>query len=75
MLVVRAGQPLSVGALIPGRFASAAHITTAAPAAIVVAMAAAGQPHPIPAIPPLPEGAGPRAIRAALIAEERAEFD
>ncbi|MGH4018550.1 MAG: DUF6247 family protein [Pseudonocardiaceae bacterium] len=46
-----------------------------APAAIVVAMTAAGQPHPIPAIPPLPEGAGPRAIRAALVAEEREEFD
>ena len=46
-----------------------------APAAIVVAVTAAGQPHPIPAIPPLPEGAGPRAIRAALIAEEREEFD
>jgi Family of unknown function (DUF6247) len=41
----------------------------------VVAMTAAGQPHPIPAIPPLPEGAGPRAIRAALLAEEREEFD
>lgn len=38
-------------------------------------MTAAAQPHPIPAIPPLPEGAGPRAIRAALIAEEREEFD
>lgn len=46
-----------------------------APAAIVVAVTAAGQPHPIPAIPPLPEGAGPRAIRAALVAEEREEFD
>ena len=44
-------------------------------AAIVVVVTAAGQPHPIPAIPPLPEGAGPRAIRAALIAEERVEFD
>lgn len=41
----------------------------------MVAMTAAGQPHPIPAIPPLPEGAGPRAIRAALIVEEREEFD
>jgi flavin-binding protein dodecin len=38
-------------------------------------MTAAGQPYPIPAIPPLPEGAGPRAIRAALLAEEREEFD
>ncbi|MGQ0776343.1 MAG: DUF6247 family protein [Pseudonocardiales bacterium] len=38
-------------------------------------MIAAGRPHPIPAIPPPPEGASPRAIRAALIAEERAEFD
>ena len=46
-----------------------------APAAIVVAMTAAGQPHPIPTIPPLPEGASPRAIRAALITEEREEFD
>lgn len=44
-------------------------------AAIVVAVTAAGQPHPIPAIPPLLEGAGPRAIRAALLAEEREEFD
>lgn len=42
--------------------------------AMVVAMTA-GQPHPIPAIPPLPEGAGPRAIRATLIAEEQGEFD
>jgi hypothetical protein len=42
---------------------------------MVVAMTAVGQPHPIPAIPPLPEGAGPRAIRATLIAEEREEFD
>ena len=41
----------------------------------MVAVTAAGQPHPIPAIPALPEGAGPRAIRAALIAEEREEFD
>ncbi|MPZ65462.1 MAG: hypothetical protein GEU83_08070 [Pseudonocardiaceae bacterium] len=38
-------------------------------------MTAAEHRHPIPAIPPLPEGAGPRAIRAALIAEEREEFD
>ncbi|MGH3693785.1 MAG: DUF6247 family protein [Pseudonocardiaceae bacterium] len=38
-------------------------------------MPAAGQHHPIPAIPPLPEGASPRAIRCALIAEEREEFD
>lgn len=45
------------------------------PAAIVVAVTAAGQPHPIPAIPPLPQGAGPRAIRAALLAEEWEEFD
>ncbi|MGH3932592.1 MAG: DUF6247 family protein [Pseudonocardiaceae bacterium] len=46
-----------------------------APAAIVVAVTAAGRPHPIPAIPPLPAGAGPRAIRAALLAEEREGFD
>ncbi len=45
------------------------------PAAIVFVMTRASQPHPIPAIPPLPEGAGPRAIRVALIAEEREEFD
>jgi uncharacterized protein DUF6247 len=45
------------------------------PAAIVVSMTADGQPHPIPAIPPLPEGAGPRAIRAALLVEEREECD
>lgn len=38
-------------------------------------MTAVGQPFPIPAIPPLPEGSGPSAIRAALIAEERQEFD
>ncbi len=38
-------------------------------------MTAADQPHRLPAIPPLPEGAGPRAIRAALLAEEREEFD
>lgn len=38
-------------------------------------MSVAGQPHPIPAIPALPEGAGPRAIRAALLVEEREEFD
>lgn len=31
--------------------------------------------RPIPPIPPLPAGAGPGAIRAALIAEEREEFD
>jgi hypothetical protein len=41
----------------------------------VTAMSAAGQPHPIPAIRPLPAGSGPRAIRAALIVEEREEFD
>ena len=34
-----------------------------------------GQPHPIPVIPSLPEGAGPRTIRAALLVEEREEFD
>jgi hypothetical protein len=51
------------------------HWALSAPAVIVVAMTAAGQPHPIPAIPPLPEGVGPHAIRAALLAEERADFD
>jgi hypothetical protein len=34
-------------------------------------MTAASQSHPIPAIPPLPEGSGPSAIRAALLVEER----
>ncbi|HEY6423821.1 MAG TPA: hypothetical protein VIY28_11350 [Pseudonocardiaceae bacterium] len=33
-------------------------------------MTAASQPHPIPAIPPLPGGSGPSPIRAALLAEE-----
>jgi hypothetical protein len=41
----------------------------------VAGMSAAGEPRPIPPIPPLPAGAGPGAIRAALIAEEREEFD
>jgi Family of unknown function (DUF6247) len=54
---------------------NAVHRALSAPAVIVVTMTAAGQPHPIPAIPPLPEGAGPPAIRAALLAEERADFD
>jgi hypothetical protein len=40
-----------------------------------VDMTAASQSHPIPAIPPLPEGSGPSAIRAALLVEEREEFD
>jgi hypothetical protein len=38
-------------------------------------MTAAGHSHPLPAIPPLPEGSGPSAIRAALLVEEREEFD
>jgi hypothetical protein len=38
-------------------------------------MTAAGQSHPIPAIPALPEGSSPSAIRAALLVEEREEFD
>lgn len=38
-------------------------------------MTATGHSHPIPAIPPLPEGSGPSAIRAALVVEEREEFD
>jgi hypothetical protein len=53
----------------------AEHRVLSMPATIVVAMTTADQAHPIPAIPPLPEGAGPRAIRAALIAEEREVFD
>ena len=58
------------------RFSTAPdHRAPSMPAAIVVAMTTAGQPHPIPAIPPLPEGAGPRAIRAALLAQEQEEFD
>lgn len=40
-----------------------------------VDMTATGHSHPIPAIPPLPEGSGPSAIRAALVVEEREEFD
>ena len=56
-------------------FDGAGHRVLSGPAAIVVSMTAAGQPHPIPAIPSLPEGAGPRAIRAALLVEEREEFD
>jgi Family of unknown function (DUF6247) len=41
----------------------------------VADVTAASQSHPIPAIPPLPEGSGPSAIRAALLVEEREEFD
>jgi hypothetical protein len=41
--------------------------------AIVLGMTAAHEP--IPAIPPLPTGAGPAAIRAGLLPEERGEFD
>lgn len=60
-----------------GRFSLArgVRVLSGSAAAIVVTMTVAGQPHPIPAIPPLPEGAGPRAIRAALLVEEREEFD
>lgn len=38
-------------------------------------MSVAGEPHPIPAVPRLPDGSAPAAIRAALLAEEREEFD
>ena len=38
-------------------------------------MSAGGRPDPIPAIPALPAGSAPAVIRAALIPEERTEFD
>lgn len=38
-------------------------------------MSVVGEPHPLPVVPTLPDGSAPAAIRAALLAEERDEFD
>ncbi len=40
-----------------------------------MSMSVVGEPHSIPAVPRLPDGSSPTAIRAALLAEEREEFD
>lgn len=38
-------------------------------------MSVAGEPQPMPAAPALPDVSAPATIRAALLAEEREEFD